>query len=109
MWSAGVKSASLLGIAGCRPLLKLGTACGNTNPGSRSGLFALLRYLVHQLVSTVSCMRFVSLPICLAPVAVLLGRVRKGSKFTGVAPIDAKYALMNWKWLISSSVLSWIY
>ena len=37
--------------AGCCPLFKVGTACGNTNDGSRSGLWSRLRYLVHQLVS----------------------------------------------------------
>jgi len=40
------------------------------------GLPARLRYRVHQLVSTVSCIRFVSRPICCAPVALLLGKVR---------------------------------
>ncbi len=36
----------------------------------------VLRYRVHQLVSTVSCIRLVSRSICWAPVAVLLGSVR---------------------------------
>src|SRR6266404_9962170 len=88
MWSLGARSLLLLGIAGCCPTLRLGTAWGNVNPGSRSGLFARLRYRVHQLVSTVSCIRFVSRPICRAPVALLLGRVRNWSRLTGVAPFD---------------------
>ena len=44
-------------MAGCCPTFRLGTACGNVNPASRSGLFDGLRYRVHQLVSTVSCIQ----------------------------------------------------
>src|SRR2546426_2934006 len=109
MWLLGARSALLLGIAGNFPMLKLGTAWGNVNVGSRSGLLARLRYRVHQLVSTVSCMRFVSRGFPVDPSAVLPGKVRKGSRFTVSAPFEARYALMNWKWVISSSVLSWIY
>src|SRR6266851_3080402 len=69
MWSLGVKSPSLLGIAGCSPTARLGTAWGKVSP--KSGFFVRLRYRVHQLVSTVSCMMFVSRPICWAPVALL--------------------------------------
>src|SRR5713101_5261749 len=90
IWLDGARSAFDLGIAGCCPTNRLGTACGNANPGSRSGLFARLRYLVHQLVSTVSCMRFVSRPICRAPVAVLLGKVRNWSRLTASAPFEAR-------------------
>src|SRR5215831_7479959 len=95
MWSFGVRSASLLGIAGNCPLLKLGTACGKVKVGSRSGLLARLRYRVHQLVSTVSCMRLVRRPICRAPLALLLGKVRNTSRLTGLAPTDIRYALMK--------------
>src|SRR4029077_18148765 len=51
MWASGFRSASVLGIAVNCPLARSGTACGNTKLGSRSGLLALLRYRVHQLVS----------------------------------------------------------
>src|SRR5258708_1400227 len=54
MWLCGVRSASDLGIAGCCPTCRLGIACGNTNVGSRSGLFSRLRFRVPQLLSTVS-------------------------------------------------------
>src|SRR5579871_2805743 len=76
MCASGVRSASVLGIAVNCPLPKSGTACGNGKLGFRSGLLSLLRYLVHQLVSNVCCMRFVSLNILLDPVAVLPGSVR---------------------------------
>ena len=70
MWASGLKSASDLGIALNCPLLKSGTACGSLKFGSRSVLWVLLRYRVHQLVSTVSCMRLVSrFFVLLAPVA----------------------------------------
>src|SRR5579862_1343935 len=92
-WSAGARSASVLGIAGNCPVLKPGTAWGNTNPGSRSGLLARLRYRVHQLVSKVSCMRLVSRGFPLDPVAVLPGRVRNGSRLAVAAPLEARYAL----------------
>src|ERR1700730_3555344 len=66
IWSSGLRSASVMGIAGNFPLLKLGIAWGNVKLGSRSGLLSRLRYRVHQLVSTVSCVRFVSrLPMLL--------------------------------------------
>src|SRR6185369_9774046 len=97
MWFAGDRSASDLGIAGCCPTFKFGTAWRNVNVGSKSGLCPLLRYRVHQLVSTVSCMRFVSRPICRAPVALLLGKVRNGSRVTGDAPFADRYALMKVK------------
>src|SRR5215470_6795089 len=92
MWSGGVRSASLRGIAGNPPgLNKSGTACGNVNVGSRSGLFSSLRYRVHQLVSTVSCMRLVSRSLPLDPVAVLPGKVRNGSRSTVAFPFEAKH------------------
>src|SRR5215469_13184738 len=78
MWSRGCRSASVLGIAGNCPLLRSGTACGNLKLGSRSGLWLLLRYRVHQLVSRVSCIRFVSRGVLLDPVATLPGKVRNG-------------------------------
>ena len=46
-------SSLLLGIAVCNPLFKLGTACANGAPGSKSG-FVMLRYRDQKLVSTVS-------------------------------------------------------
>src|SRR5438309_60630 len=106
MWSLGLKSASVLGIAGCCPFAKLGTACGNVSP--KSGFFLRLRYRVHQLVSTLSCMMLVRRPICWAPVALLLGSVRNGSRLTTSAPFEARYALMKVSWVSSSSVLSWM-
>src|SRR5215469_5596964 len=95
MWASGARSASFLGIAGNTPEARPGTACGNTKLGSRSGLLALLRYRVHQLVSRVSCMRFVSRGILLDPVATLPGKVRNGSRLIGAAPFDARYAFKN--------------
>src|SRR6266705_865757 len=95
MWLLGARSALLRGMAGNLPILRLGTAWGNANPGSRSGLFARLRYRVHQLVSTVSCIRLVSRPICCAPVAWLLGKLRNGSRLTASAPFESRYALIN--------------
>src|SRR5437667_7611332 len=92
MWLAGTRSELDLGIPGCCPTFRPGTAWGNGNVGSRSGLFARLRYRVHQLVSTVSCIRFVSRPICRAPVVLLLGKTRKASRLTGSAPFDTRYA-----------------
>ena len=64
-------SLSSRGIAGNGPLfIRSGTACGKTNDVSRSGLWSRLRYLVHQLVSTLSFMRLVSRSfVLLAPVA----------------------------------------
>src|SRR5215472_10796449 len=109
MWSGGDKSALVLGIAGNCPAANAGTACGNAKFGSRSGLFALLRYRVHQLVSRVSCMRFVSRGFPLDPVAVLPIKVRNESRLAGAAPFDIRYAFRNVKWVISSSVLSWMY
>ena len=46
------------------------------------GFWYELRYFVQKLVSTVSCMRLVSRPICCAPVALLLGNVRNLSRLT---------------------------
>jgi len=57
--------------------------------GSRSGFFASLRYRVHQLVSTVSCIRFVSRSLPLDPVAVLPGKVRNGSRSAVAFPFEA--------------------
>ena len=51
----------------------------------------------------------VSLPICLAPLALLLGRVRNSSRLTGCAPLERRNALRNAAWLSSSSVLSAMY
>src|SRR6266567_2926479 len=89
-WSEGLRSALFLGIAGNFPLAKPGTAWGNTKFGSRSGLFVLLRYRVHQLVSRVSCMRFVSRGFPLDPVALLPCKVRNGSRLTVAAPFEAR-------------------
>ena len=55
-------------------------------------MFVLLRYRVHQLVSTVSCIKLVRRGFPLDPVATLPCSVRKGSISTGSAPLDAKYA-----------------
>src|SRR6266404_2711093 len=82
-----LKSASVLGIAVCCPTAKVGTACGKVSP--KSGFFVRLRYRVHQLVSRVSRVRFVSRSFPLDPVAELPGRVRNGSKFTVAMPLDA--------------------
>src|SRR5216684_5305557 len=101
MWSLGVRSLLFLGIAGCCPTLKLGIAWGNVKVGSRSGLFARLRYRVHQLVSTVSCMRFVNRGFPLDPVAVLPGKVANGLRSTISARFEAKYALMKFWWVNS--------
>src|SRR5215469_18162636 len=95
MWSSGVRSASVLGTAVNCPEARPGTACGNTKLGSRSGLLALLRYRVHQLVSRVSCIRFVSRGVPVDPVALLPGKVRNGSRLTGAAPFDTRYAFKN--------------
>src|SRR5436853_623824 len=51
-------SSFVLGIAVCCPTFKLGTACTNGAPGSKSGL-VMLRYRDQKLVSMVSCVRFV--------------------------------------------------
>src|SRR5215470_10526500 len=53
-------SALLRGTAGNGVAKRPGRACGLVPP--KSGFWLSLRYLVHQLVSTVSCVRFVSLP-----------------------------------------------
>src|SRR5947208_10056904 len=97
MWFFGERSLSSLGMAGNFPFSKPGMAGGNVSP--RSGFFVRLLYLIHQLVSTVSCIRLVSRPICWAPVALLLGNVRNLPKLTGSAPFETRYALMNVKWL----------
>jgi len=57
-------------------LFKSGTACGKTKLGFKSGFWAPMRYRLHQLVSTVSCVRLVrrSFPGA-APVAVLPGKL----------------------------------
>src|ERR1017187_2912765 len=86
-------SASVLGMAVCLPTARVGIACGKVKFGSRSGLWVLLRYRVHQLVSSVSSIRFVSRSFPLEPVAVLPFRVRKGSRLTESAPLEARYAL----------------
>src|ERR1700758_292678 len=96
-WLAGERSALVLGIAVNTPEARPGTACGNMKPGSRSGLFAALRYRVHQLVSKVSCMRFVSRGFPLAPVAVLPVKVRNCSRSAGAAPLDIRYAFRKVK------------
>ena len=60
---------------GVLPVARPGTACGNCTE-SRSG-FRAERYLVHQLVSTVSFIRLVNLPTpCCAC------KMRNWSKFT---------------------------
>src|SRR5437899_8556783 len=104
-----VVSASVLGIAVCWLTAKVGTAGGKVKFGLRSGFLLLLRYRVHQLVSTVSCVRFVSRSFPLDPVAELPGRVRNGSRFTGSASFSTRYALRKVQWVNSSSVLSWMY
>src|SRR6266496_1863917 len=85
-----VVSASVLGIAVCWLTPKVGTACGKVKFGLRSGFLVLLRYRVHQLVSTVSCVRLVSRKIPLDPVAELPGRVRNGSRSTVAMPLEAR-------------------
>ena len=54
-------------------------------------------------------MMLVRRPICLAPVAMLLGRTRKRSRLTGSAPLDFRYASINVAWLFSSRVLLVMY
>src|SRR5947208_14453192 len=88
-----VVSASVLGIAVCWLTAKVGTACGKVKFGSRSGLRVLLRYRVHQLVSIVSWVRFVSRSFPLDPVAELPGKVRNCSRSAGAAPLETRYAL----------------
>src|SRR5260221_13848556 len=70
--------ASFVGI-GVRFLIPPGglTAWGNVKPGSRSGFSLSMRYRVQKLVSTLSCMRFVSRFFPEDPVAVLPGNARK--------------------------------
>src|ERR1700738_4590307 len=70
-------SALFLGIA-VRFLIPPGglTAWGNVKLGSRSGFSLSMRYRVQKLVSTLSCMRFVSRFFPEDPVAVLHGNVR---------------------------------
>src|SRR6266568_1820906 len=80
-------SALLRGIAVCCPTFRLGTASGKVEP--KSGL-VVLRYRTHQLVSTLSCVRLVRRLICRAPSALLLGRLRKRSRLTVGAPLEAK-------------------
>src|SRR5260370_30657326 len=105
-------SVSSRGIAGNWPFGcdKVGTAGSNVPP--RSG-FSVLRYRSHQLVSTLSCRRFVSrFPILavLTPFATLPRNVANALRLTGAAPKTCdRYALRNVMWLNSSSVLSWIY
>src|SRR5580704_13804143 len=67
-------SSLVLGMAACAPTFKLGTASANLAPGSKSGL-VMLRYRDQKLVSTVSWVKLVSRPTCLAPSALLLGKV----------------------------------
>jgi len=68
------------------------------------GFLVRLRLAVHQVVSTVSCMRFVSLPIAAPPVALLLaGRMRPNSP---VGAFGNEYALMNCSWLARLSVIA---
>src|SRR6202022_3957771 len=76
MRSALFASASVLGIAVCRPLFKDGTALANLAAASRSGLLLSLRYRPQKLVSIVSWVRFVSRFFPDDPVAVLPGIVR---------------------------------
>ena len=83
-------SSSVLGIAVCCPTAKVGIACGNLKVESRSGLWVLLRYRVHQLVSSVSCVRFVSRSFPLEPVAELPGSVRNCSRLSVSAPFEAR-------------------
>src|SRR5438132_11547670 len=75
-------SLLVLGMAVCCPWDKSGIACGKTKLGLRSGFSVRLRYLVHQLVSRVSLVRFVSRNAPLEPVAVLPGKVRNCSRST---------------------------
>src|SRR6202030_575308 len=74
----------------------------------KSGL-VVLRYRIHQLVSTLSCCSLVSRPVCGTPVTLLGGILRNASKLTGCSPLDAKNAFRKATWLTSSSVLSAIY
>src|ERR1700676_2243057 len=81
------RSSLVLGMAVNWPFTRLGKAFLNVAP--RSGL-VVLRYRVHQLVSTESCVRLVKRPTCLAPVAWLLGNVAKCDKSTGSAPFEIR-------------------
>ena len=85
-------SSSVLGIAVCCPTANVGIAWGKTKFGSRSGLWAVL-YRVHQLVSSVSCIKLVILSLLLEPLAVLPCKVRNGSRLMVSAPLEARYAL----------------
>src|ERR1700758_115957 len=83
-------SASLLlrGIAVCFLVPSTLIALGKVSP--RSGFPVRLRYLVHHEVSIVSSIRLVRRPIFCAPVALLLGRFRKDSRFAVSAPFEAR-------------------
>src|ERR1700694_3484541 len=82
-WLGGV-SLSLTGMAGSSVIV-----IGPMRCAPKSGL-RWLRYLVYQLVSTLSFCRLVSRPIFFAPVALVLGRVRNASRFTGSAPLATR-------------------
>src|ERR1700736_4642962 len=83
-------SASVLGIAVCFPLFKLGTASANFAAKSRSGFLLSLRYLPQKLVSIVSCVRFVSRLLPDDPVAELPGRVRNvGPASRSISAVEA--------------------
>src|ERR1700751_2774446 len=99
----GGVSVSLRGIAGWFVMTK-----GPLHAAPRSGFFPL-RYRVYQLRSTLRFMRLVIRLICRAPVALLLGRTRNGSRSTGSSPLDFKKAVRKAAWLSSSSVLSVMY
>src|ERR1700726_4835364 len=95
-------SLSFLGIAVNRPPFKLfvfepskfPVAWINFAAGSKSGL-VMLRYRVQKLVSMVNWVRFVRRPpsprkFWFAPVALLVGRCRNGSRLTALAPFDSR-------------------
>src|SRR5580700_7295204 len=72
-----IVSSSVLGIAVCCPIFKVGTARSRSvNVSPRSGFLLSERYLPQKLVSTVSFVRFVSRPFSVDPVALLPATVQ---------------------------------
>src|SRR4029078_5120885 len=95
----GGVSVSFKGIAGWFAITK-----GPLNTSPKAGFFPL-RYRGYQLRSTLRFIRLVIRLICLAPVALLLGSLRNGSRSTGTTPLDFKKGLKKAALLRSSSVL----
>ncbi len=65
-------------------------------PRPKTGIYSELREICEPCLA-----------VC--PVALLLGKVAKRLRSTASAPFDSRYAFRKAAWLISSSVLSWIY